>query len=192
MQPHKLIGTARTGLRLMSVRSDKLQLDVTSDESDEPAFFDDWAADLDIGATLKEKAKRERKVHEDGGAIGRGKRKRAQAFVKIWEGNGEITINGKPMVEHFYDIAHRAEVLYPFEVTKTEGKFNVEGTVKGGGPTGQAGALQLAISKAIQNFEPDHRYALKRRKMLSTDIRRVQPKKWGKTKARRAWQWVKR
>eukprot|EP00466_Bigelowiella_natans_P014085 jgi/Bigna1/44739/e_gw1.101.38.1 len=148
--------------------------------------------DYQVTAGRIDRIRRERKVDETGAAMGKGKRKRAQVVAKIREGDGEITVNGKPHVEYFQDWGHRAQLLVPFEVLNLEGKFDVELEIKGGGPTGQSEAAKLAISKALQNFEPNHRTKLKREFLLSTDVRRVQPKKWGKTKARRAWQWVKR
>mmetsp|Transcript_24685 Transcript_24685/g.34484 ORF Transcript_24685/g.34484 Transcript_24685/m.34484 type:complete len:202 (+) Transcript_24685:44-649(+) len=179
-------------VRQLSFNKERLEFDVTSDESERPEIFDDWGSDLDVTAGRIDRIRRERKVDETGAATGRGKRKRAQVVAKIREGDGEITVNGRPHVEYFQDWGHRSQLLIPFEVLNLEGKFDVELEVKGGGPTGQSEAAKIAISKALQNFEPNHRTKLKREFLLSTDVRRVQPKKWGKTKARRAWQWVKR
>mmetsp|Transcript_6417 Transcript_6417/g.8827 ORF Transcript_6417/g.8827 Transcript_6417/m.8827 type:complete len:211 (+) Transcript_6417:191-823(+) len=179
-------------VRYLSFNKERLEFDITSDETDKPELFDDWGSDLDVVSGRIDRVRRERKVDETGAASGRGKRKRAQAVAKIRDGEGEITVNGRPHVEYFSDWGHRAQLLVPFEVTGTAGKFDVELELKGGGATGQAEAARLAISKALQNFEPNHRTKLKREYLLTTDIRRVQPKKWGRTKARRAWQWVKR
>ena len=122
-----------------------------------------------------------------------GRRKAAVARVSVKAGSGEITINGRPLVEYFPDETHQYIVNQPFEVTGTAGQFDVKANLDGGGVKGQAEALRLGIARAL--CEVDHeayRSALKAAGFLTRDAREVERKKPGQPGARRRFQFSKR
>ncbi|MDE0111407.1 MAG: 30S ribosomal protein S9 [Albidovulum sp.] len=121
-----------------------------------------------------------------------GKRKDAVARVWIKPGSGLITINGKAMPEYFARPVLQMILRQPFQIANVENQFDVMATVKGGGLSGQAGAVKHGISKALQLFEPSYRPALKAAGFLTRDARVVERKKYGKRKARRSFQFSKR
>eukprot|EP01117_Protostelium_nocturnum_P000024 TRINITY_DN1008_c0_g1_i1.p1 TRINITY_DN1008_c0_g1~~TRINITY_DN1008_c0_g1_i1.p1 ORF type:complete len:294 (-),score=84.46 TRINITY_DN1008_c0_g1_i1:123-1004(-) len=125
-------------------------------------------------------------------ASGNGSRKKSMAAVTITPGTGSITINDRPLSQYFIRIASRELVLEPLLLTHSLAKFNIEAKVWGGGLSGQAGAIQLAIARALQNWEPFNRPVLKQARMLRRDPRKVERKKYGQKKARKKFQWVKR
>uniref|UniRef100_A0A2P2J5P4 30S ribosomal protein S9 n=1 Tax=Rhizophora mucronata TaxID=61149 RepID=A0A2P2J5P4_RHIMU len=135
---------------------------------------------------------RVRQVDEKGRAYGTGRRKCSVARVWIQPGEGNFTVNEKQFDVYFPMLDHRAALLQPFSETKTLGLWNIDCTVKGGGVTGQIGAIQLGISRALQNWEPGLRPALRNAGLLTRDARVVERKKPGKAKARKSFQWVKR
>jgi small subunit ribosomal protein S9 len=120
-----------------------------------------------------------------------GRRKTSVARVWLSEGSGQFTVNHRSFVDYFQGPS-RDHVLEPFIATATAGRFDVYCTVKGGGFTGQAGALRLGISKAIEIFKPEAHSILRKEGMLTRDARRVERKKAGQKKARKKFQWVKR
>lgn len=141
----------------------------------------------------EEKAKaRVRQVDEKGRAYGTGRRKCSVARVWIQPGNGRFIVNEKPFDAYFTQLAHRADLLAPFDKTKTLGLWDIVSTVKGGGVSGQVGAVRLGISRALQNWEPGLRTYLRSAGLLTRDPRMVERKKPGKAKARKSFQWVKR
>ncbi|KAK2653926.1 hypothetical protein Ddye_013782 [Dipteronia dyeriana] len=135
---------------------------------------------------------RVRKVDEKGRAYGTGRRKCSIARVWIQPGDGKFIVNDKEFDVYFPMLEHRAALLRPFDETKTLGLWDVSCTVKGGGYSGQVGAVRLGISRALQNWEPDLRPALRSVGFLTRDSRVVERKKPGKAKARKSFQWVKR
>ncbi|KAM0863547.1 hypothetical protein ACQ4PT_044530 [Festuca glaucescens] len=135
---------------------------------------------------------RVRQVDEQGRAYGTGKRKCSIARVWIQPGDGKFVVNEKQFDAYFPILDHRADLLRPFTVTKTLGLWDVTCTVKGGGVSGQVGAVRLGISRALQNWEPGLRPYLKSAGYLTRDSRVVERKKPGKAKARKSFQWVKR
>jgi small subunit ribosomal protein S9 len=123
---------------------------------------------------------------------GTGRRKSSVARVRLIPGKGNITINKKPLDEYFgMDIVKR-EVRRPFEVAGVEGKFDVVATVRGGGFTGQAGALRHGISRALCVSDLALRSALKSAGFMTRDPRMKERKKYGLKKARKASQFSKR
>mmetsp|Transcript_1018 Transcript_1018/g.2180 ORF Transcript_1018/g.2180 Transcript_1018/m.2180 type:complete len:97 (-) Transcript_1018:165-455(-) len=96
------------------------------------------------------------------------------------------------MLDYFHRDFHLEEIAKPFQVTQTLGKFDVWCTVKGGGESGQAGAIRLGISRSLEKFEPSLRKLLKPAGLLTRDARKVERKKAGQPKARKKRQWVKR
>jgi small subunit ribosomal protein S9 len=127
-----------------------------------------------------------------GRAYGTGRRKDAVARVWVARGNGKVTVNGRDIAVYFARGTQRLVINQPFEITSRVGQFDVNVVVSGGGLTGQAGAVRHGISRALVNFEPDLRTALKKAGLLTRDSRVVERKKYGRHKARRGTQWVKR
>ncbi|CAL0329362.1 unnamed protein product [Lupinus luteus] len=135
---------------------------------------------------------RVRQVDDKGRAYGTGRRKCSVARVWVQPGDGKFIVNDKEFDVYFPMLEHRATLLRPFSETKTLGLWDVNCTVKGGGVSGQVGAIRLGISKAMQSWEPDLRPALRSAGFLTRDARVVERKKPGKAKARKSYQWVKR
>ncbi len=131
-------------------------------------------------------------LDEFGRAYATGKRKNAIARVWIKPGSGQITVNGKDYTVYFARATLRLLVDQPFEVAGRKGQYDVMATVRGGGLSGQAGALRHGIAKALQNFEPELRAPLKQAGLLTRDARVVERKKYGRHKARRGHQFSKR
>ena len=132
-------------------------------------------------------------VRDDlGRAYATGKRKDAVARVWIKPGSGKVSVNGKDQDAYFARPVLRLILRQPMQIAGVEGEFDVVATVKGGGLTGQAGAVKHGISKALQLYEPSLRSALKAAGFLTRDSRVVERKKYGKRKARRSFQFSKR
>lgn len=129
---------------------------------------------------------------EFGRSYATGKRKDAVARVWVKAGTGKVTVNGKPMNEYFARPVLQMVINQPFQVANVEGQFDVVCTVKGGGLSGQAGAVKHGISKALTVYEPSYRPVLKASGFLTRDSRVVERKKYGKRKARRSFQFSKR
>jgi small subunit ribosomal protein S9 len=127
-----------------------------------------------------------------GRSYGTGKRKEAIAKVWIYKGNGKFTINDRPLTEYFARNLYVADVLKPFISTNMLSQFDVFCTVKGGGLTGQSGAIRLGLSNALQRYHPSTRKTLKQDGLLTRDSRVVERKKYGKHKARKSTQFSKR
>lgn len=127
-----------------------------------------------------------------GASSATGRRKTSVARVTIRPGDGAVTINDRPFDAHIPDINHRAMMIRPFLVTDTMGLFDVDASVRGGGLSGQAQAIRHGLARALELYEPDFRPALKKEGMLTRDPRKVERKKPGRKKARKAFQWVKR
>jgi small subunit ribosomal protein S9 len=121
-----------------------------------------------------------------------GRRKLSVARVRLIPGKGEITVNRKPLDEYFGSEIQKRELRRPFEVTATEGKYDVVATVSGGGFTGQAGALRHGISRALIVADEELRPSLKTAGFLTRDPRMKERKKYGLKKARKASQFSKR
>ena len=121
-----------------------------------------------------------------------GRRKRAIARVTVVEGEGKITVNGREFEDYFPNKLHQQDILLPLTLLEREGQFDIKANIKGGGPTGQSGALRLAIARALNIYNPADRQALKKAGLLTRDARAVERKKAGLHKARRAPQYSKR
>ena len=121
-----------------------------------------------------------------------GRRKRAVARVRLVAGSGQIVVNGREFGEYFPNKLHQQDILTPLTLLERENQFDLKVTVNGGGPTGQAGALRLAIARALNIYNPADRTALKKAGLLTRDARTVERKKAGLHKARRAPQYSKR
>jgi len=121
-----------------------------------------------------------------------GRRKTSTARIYLQSGKGDITVNNRTVEEYFNMDAHKNIVSFPFEVTETEGKYDVKVTVRGGGLSGQAGAIQLAIARALDEAEEEVHTHLKQHDLLTRDDRMVERKKYGQPKARKKFQFSKR
>ena len=132
------------------------------------------------------------KLDSIGRAYSTGKRKDAVARVWIKKGSGQITVNKKPVEKYFARPTLQMIIQQAFSTTSTEDQFDVMATVKGGGLSGQAGAVRHGLSKALTLFDGELRGALKAAGFLTRDSRVVERKKYGKPKARRSFQFSKR
>ncbi len=121
-----------------------------------------------------------------------GRRKTAVAQVRIIPGNGKMTVNGTDVNEYFPVELYRMSLQKPLTVTKNEGKFDLLVRVTGGGKSGQTGAVQLAIARAIAKVDEESHDALRDAGLLTRDPRMVERKKYGKKKARKRFQFSKR
>ncbi|MCT1452049.1 MULTISPECIES: 30S ribosomal protein S9 [unclassified Corynebacterium] len=121
-----------------------------------------------------------------------GRRKRAIARVTVVEGEGKITVNGRELEDYFPNKLHQQDILAPLTLLERENQFDIKANIGGGGPTGQAGALRLAIARALNIYNPAERPTLKKAGYLTRDARAVERKKAGLHKARRAPQYSKR
>ena len=121
-----------------------------------------------------------------------GRRKEAVARIYLSQGKGNITVNGKDFKEYFPVDTMQYKLEQPFKTADLSGKFDVKVNVDGGGTTGQAEAIRLAISRALCEFNHENRPALKSQGLLTRDARVVERKKPGQKKARKQFQWVKR
>ena len=121
-----------------------------------------------------------------------GRRKKSVARVWLKKGSGNIHINGKTMVDYFKKQNLQMAIFRPFTIVKRENEFDVKCSVKGGGLSGQAGAIVHGIARAIVKFEPDLKSTLKKVKLTTRDSRAVERKKYGHKKARRSFQFSKR
>lgn len=121
-----------------------------------------------------------------------GRRKESVARVRLRDGSGRVVLNGRPLEDFFPTMAARMRVMEPLNITQTQGRYDIEATLQGGGTTGQTDALRLGISRALIALEPELRDTLKKAGMLTRDARVVESKKYGLKKARRAPQYTKR
>lgn len=121
-----------------------------------------------------------------------GRRKAAVARAYVHEGNGEILINGRPMNEYFPVLTMQAKVKQPIQIAGQEDKVSVKVNVRGGGVSGQAGAVSLAIAKALVQGNEEIRGSLRQHGLLTRDSREVERKKPGQKKARKRFQFSKR
>lgn len=121
-----------------------------------------------------------------------GRRKNAIARVKLIDGSGKITVNKREFENYFPLEIQRDEIMKPFKVTDTMGRYDVMIRVNGGGPVGQAGAVRLGIARSLVALDEDARTALRGAGLLTRDPRMVERKKYGQKKARKRFQFSKR
>ena len=123
---------------------------------------------------------------------GLGRRKSAVARVRLYPGNGNIIVNGKPVEEVITRPSVRQDLMRPLSTTETGNRFNVQVKVQGGGISGWAGAIRLGIARALLKADPEYRPVLKKAGLLTRDPRAVERKKYGHHKARKRPQYSKR
>ncbi|HEX5644077.1 MAG TPA: 30S ribosomal protein S9 [Erythrobacter sp.] len=135
---------------------------------------------------------REQELDKQGRAYATGRRKDAVARVWVKPGSGKITVNGKDQETYFARPTLRLIINQPFGITDRAGQYDVVATVKGGGLSGQAGAVKHGIAQALSKYEPALRSTVKAAGFLTRDSRVVERKKYGRAKARRSFQFSKR
>jgi small subunit ribosomal protein S9 len=121
-----------------------------------------------------------------------GRRKRSIAKVWLKKGTGKINVNGKNYDLYFKRDTHKMQLLKPFEIINQSTSYDVKCSVKGGGVTGQVGAMVLGIARALIQFDSNFKSTLKKEKLTTRDSRSVERKKYGHRKARRSFQFSKR
>lgn len=139
------------------------------------------------GATVPEPV-----VDETGAAHGVGNRKTSSADVVVRPGTGVIRVNERDFIDYFVRDTHRDHIIQPFEYTDTLCEYDVDATVAGGGHSGQAGAIRLGVSRALEKMHPNFRPVLRCAGLLTRDMRRSERMKPGQTGARKKHRWVKR
>ena len=155
-------------------------------------------ADLEtLGADVQAPAQiaaviREQEIDAQGRAYATGRRKDAVARIWLKPGTGKIVVNGRDQEIYFARPSLRLVINQPFGVTERTGQYDVIATVKGGGLSGQAGAVKHGIAQALAKYEPLLRSAVKSEGFLTRDSRVVERKKYGKAKARKSFQFSKR
>jgi small subunit ribosomal protein S9 len=121
-----------------------------------------------------------------------GRRKSSVARVRFRDGSGQLTLNDRALEAYFPTMAARMRVMEPLQLTDSQGRYDIDATLHGGGTTGQVDALRLGIARALVELDPGLRATLKKAGMLTRDARVVERKKYGLRKARRAPQYTKR
>ena len=121
-----------------------------------------------------------------------GRRKKSIAKVWLKKGSGSMHVNGKKMVDYFQKPNLQIAIFRPLTIVKRENEFDIRCSVKGGGLSGQAGAIIHGLARAIVLFEPELKITLKKEKLTTRDSRAVERKKYGHRKARRSFQFSKR
>lgn len=160
--------------------------------SEEARTLEDLRDAMDPAAAAIASLPAEPKIDEQGRAYATGKRKDAVARVWIKPGAGKVTVNGRDIEVYFARPVLRMVLSQPLEAANRSSQYDVVCTVKGGGLSGQAGAVRHGISKALISYEPELRGVLKAGGFLTRDSRVVERKKYGRAKARRSFQFSKR
>jgi small subunit ribosomal protein S9 len=162
-------------------------------ETTEAAYVSETPAPVVPAATAAATKTRTAKVTKGGHLVQTvGRRKEAIVRVRLLPGTGVFTLNGRPMENYFPNKVHQQLIREPLVITENAEAYDVIANLRGGGITGQAGALRLAVSRALIEVDPDDRPALKKAGFLTRDSRVTESKKYGLKKARKAPQYSKR
>ena len=174
--------------------ADENQIENASAPADQPEGMAALEAlkDTNAGTATETIIVAEPRIDEHGRSYATGRRKESSARVWLKRGSGRISINGKDISEYFARPVLQMMLAQPFETAARTGEFDVIATVKGGGLSGQAGAVRHGISHAMIRFEPGLRPVLKAGGFLTRDSRVVERKKYGRAKARKSFQFSKR
>ena len=121
-----------------------------------------------------------------------GRRKEAVARARLRPGTGVLTVNGRPFDSYFTTPAHRMEAVEPLRLLDATERYDVDASIHGGGVSGQAGAMRMALARSLAEVEPETRTTLKKAGLLTRDARKKESKKYGLVKARKAKQFTKR
>ncbi|MEO1169059.1 MAG: 30S ribosomal protein S9 [Pseudomonadota bacterium] len=146
----------------------------------------------DAAPPVEETPLREQEIDDLGRAYATGRRKDAVARVWLKPGKGMITVNGRDQSKYFARPSLRLVINQPFDISERRGQYDIVATVKGGGLSGQAGAVKHGISQALSRYEPKLRGTMKAAGFLTRDSRVVERKKYGRAKARKSFQFSKR
>lgn len=179
---------------------------LTGQQAEEPVVTETAAAEAPVAEAAEvdtveaqapvapqiEAVLREQQLDKYGRAYATGRRKDAVARVWLKPGTGKIEVNGRDQSIYFARPTLRLVINQPFDVTDRVGQYDVVATVKGGGLSGQAGAVKHGIAQALSRYEPALRTSVKREGFLTRDPRVVERKKYGRAKARRSFQFSKR
>ncbi|CDR37761.1 CYFA0S01e16600g1_1 [Cyberlindnera fabianii] len=157
-----------------------------------PAEVDELLTKYSRSSTINESGKTLQLLDQFGRSKTVSGRKSSTAVVYLVKGQGEILVNNKSINQHFPELTHRQEILYPLQVVEAEADYNIFAIVHGGGPTGQAGAIAGAIAKGLVVHNPLLKPRLYKAGCMTRDHRRVERKKPGKVKSRKSPTWVKR
>ena len=169
------------------------QLGATPAPAPEPEAEASAATEAPVAPPPHEPAPiREQQLDKYGRAYATGRRKDAVARVWLKPGSGKIVVNGREQEVYFARPTLRLVINQPFDVAERQGQYDVEATVKGGGLSGQAGAVKHGIAQALTRYEPALRGVVKQAGFLTRDSRAVERKKYGRAKARRSFQFSKR
>ena len=152
----------------------------------------DAAEETQAPAKVSNAPLREQELDKQGRAYATGRRKDAVARVWVKPGTGKVTVNGRDQEVYFARPTLRLVIDQPFTITERQGQYDVVATVKGGGLSGQAGAVKHGIAQALSKYEPVLRSTVKAAGFLTRDSRVVERKKYGRAKARRSFQFSKR
>jgi small subunit ribosomal protein S9 len=170
--------------------------ELTKEQSEAPAETAPEAAAEDTAEAAPPPAEeaplREQQLDKQGRAYATGRRKDAIARVWLKPGSGQIVVNGREQEVYFARPSLRLVINQPFDIADRRGQYDVVATVKGGGLSGQAGAVKHGISQALTRYEPALRTMIKQAGFLTRDPRVVERKKYGRAKARRSFQFSKR
>ncbi len=158
-------------------------------EAEAPA---ETATEMPAPPPVEQAPLREQQLDKHGRAYATGRRKDAIARVWLKPGSGKILVNGREQEVYFARPSLRLVINQPFDIADRRGQYDVVATVKGGGLSGQAGAVKHGISQALTRYEPALRTAIKQAGFLTRDPRVVERKKYGRAKARRSFQFSKR
>jgi small subunit ribosomal protein S9 len=176
--------------------SDLADLKTLSGAGEAPAATtaptDDAEADAGFKPVVSNAPLREQEIDKQGRAYATGRRKDATARVWLKPGTGKVTVNGRDQETYFARPTLRLVIAQPFQVAEREGQYDIVASVKGGGLSGQAGAVKHGIAQALSKFEPQLRQAVKAAGFLTRDSRVVERKKYGRAKARKSFQFSKR
>jgi small subunit ribosomal protein S9 len=166
--------------------------ELTKEEATAPAEAPAETEAVAAPPPAEEAPLREQQLDKQGRAYATGRRKDAIARVWLKPGSGRITVNGREQEVYFARPTLRLVINQPFDIADRRGQYDVVATVKGGGLSGQAGAVKHGISQALTRFEPALRGVVKQAGFLTRDPRVVERKKYGRAKARRSFQFSKR
>ena len=147
---------------------------------------------MESNLVIEKNTKKKIKLDFKEGTYATGRRKKSIARIWIKEGTGKIYVNGIMMPDYFKRSTHQSIVSRPLEITERSKKLDIKCLVKGGGLSGQAGAIIHGISRAILKNEPELKSILKKEKLTTRDSRSVERKKYGRKKARKSFQFSKR
>ena len=189
-------GTATAAAPTEAPRADAAPSPAPAEQSDSRQSLADLGDVVgEVGSDEPERAPmplREQQLDKQGRAYATGRRKDAVARVWVKPGSGQILVNGRDQATYFARPTLRLVINQVFDITNRRGQYDVVATVKGGGLSGQAGAVKHGISQALTRYEPSLRGEVKAAGFLTRDSRVVERKKYGKAKARKSFQFSKR